>query len=382
MTVATDVERTPIYTTPNGYQVYEMSHSQFSVYKTCPKRFYFERILGWRQKPGGAMMIGHSIQGAIEAFYREEREPVETFETLWGLEREDQSLTWKEGESWETFRVAGVGLMTRFKRDWKDFPPRKPVFFNYKDRRLLRDAGTKNDYATIPDLIDRDERGEFLADIKCQGKLLSEKLVGQVALDRQICTQAAATGIYRVALWNFCRKPKRPEPLPSARVYDEVRAGIGGLRYQQLPHIALTVAREVNGTTIDETGVYLGIPNSQELAKEWNKLKKEDPSLFTLAGEIAKTLSAIQAPVYKIQWLEATISKEYAFDAVRDEMSVVPLIKANYFPRRGGIRFPDDHCGFCPTRGLCLEELLGPRPEYDEITREELVRIDDKALAF
>ena len=393
----------PIYTTPTGWAVYDFSHSQWSKYTFCPKQFEIMRVRGWKQKDGAALEFGKSVEDSIRYFYKEKRAPVESFEVAWNLlnatemekllkesnakpeEIESQlrtvgELQYPDRETWETMRAAGLGLMSNFAASWESFPPRDPAFPSFKNPLKVKDARTGLSYQTIPDVIDRDERGDFIADIKSMGNLIDDSVPGLVVNDMQLRTQAAATRIFRVALWNFCRKPKQREPLAPERIYEEVRAGIGGTRYLMVSHVALHAAREANGMTIDAAAEFLKIKNGKEVAKEFRGNCKADPSLKAVADKVAKKLSEANAPEYKIQWVEGTMPEEHAFEAIREEMSVVPLIQAKWFPRRGGVRFPDNQCTWCPARGICMEEIHGPRPEYDAITKEEMVPFDYRAM--
>lgn len=390
----------PIYTTPTGWKVFEFSHSQYSKYVGCGKRFEIERVRGWRQKPGAILEFGKAIEGAVKGFYVSRREPVENFERSWDLmepttlegilreanEQPDSisaklknvlAMNYPNGESWQTMNVAGRALMKTFAATWEQYPPRDPFFPDFKRNPYkVRDAATGHDYQAVPDLIDKDAAGPFIVDLKSLGNLLDDSVPGLVVNDKQLRTYAAVTKIFRVALWNFCRKPKRGEALLAESIFEEVRKGVGGVRFQVVPHVALFAAREANGLNIDDAGQFLGIANPQEINKEYKKLCKEDPSLKVLAEEIARTLSESNAPQFKIQWLEGTMTEEHAVEAIREEMSVIPQIKAGWFPRRGGLRFPENTCTWCPARGLCMEELFGPKPEYDAITREEMVKYD------
>lgn len=371
--------RTAIYKTPSGWEVDCFSHSQYSTYKTCGMLFKIERIHGWRRKQTAAMDFGICIEESVKAFYSERRDPVEVFEMLWETRKDDARLAYSDKENWGMFNAAGRGLMVKFANTWEDFPPRKPVFPGFKNSIKVRDASTGTFYQTIPDLIDQDAGGRFIADLKAMPNLIDEgDAPGLVAMDMQLRTQAAATKIYRIALWNFCKKPKQVDPptldeilSACASVFDvSIKAGMA----------ALWVARETCGLNIDDAGKFIGIENPQAVNKDWKTLCKQEPELKAKAEKIAETINKAHRPQYIIEWVEATIPAEHALAAIREEMSVVPLIQQGYFPRRGGVRFPDNACSWCSCRGLCMEDLLGPRPEYEAITKAELVRVGESVL--
>lgn len=377
----TEIQTKPIYVGPNGKEVFEFSHSQFSTYEFCPKRYEIERKWGWRQKPGAALEFGHSVEAAIRRFYQEMSDPVEVFEIQWQMFASDVHLQYPDGEDWKTLQESGVGLMTRFRKDWQKFTPRSPIFPNYRNRMLVRDSATGNDFAAIPDLIDTDDDGRYIADIKCLKNVIDIPLPHQVTLDLQLRTQAATTQIYRVALWNFCKNPKRVDRASAEEIIETCRAS-AAMQDGDFKALALRVSHDANDLNFEETAQLLGpeFQNHKTIQADWKRIAKDDATAKGLADTITKNIREKHKPVYVIQWLAGTMTPEHALEGVQAEMSVVPLIKADYFPRKGGVRFPKNECTWCPTRGLCLEELYGQKPEYDAVTKEELVKWDDRSM--
>lgn len=371
-----------IYTNPTGWQVREFSHSQYQTYKQCGKKFYFERVLGWRQKQGAIMDFGKDVQSAVEAFFTDRRDPVETFEMLWAPREADTKLAFDDKEPWSVLNAAGVGLMNKFRATWDKYPPRNPVFYNFKNALKVKDDRTGASYQTIPDLSDADANGPYMADLKCMGGLLDDSVPGMVINDQQLRTQAAVfykyrpEKTYRVALWNFCRKPKQM----NAPTKDEIFSVCGGTEYTT-EFIALFVAHETSNMNFKDCGAFLGIANPEEVNKEFKRACKADQALKPLAESIAQRINDAHRPEYVIQWVEGTMTKEHAEEALAEELSVVSLIQQEYFPRVGGVRFPNNQCTWCSHRGLCMEELYGAREEYSKITADELVRFEESALS-
>lgn len=371
-----------IYINPGGWEVREFSHSQYQSYKFCPKKFYWERVVGWRQKQGAGMDFGKAIETGVKAVYQK-LDPVEQFELQWAGARKNEKLNYKDGENWETFHAAGVGLMTRFAKDWQKYPPRNPIFPGYRNALKIKDERSGKIYQTIPDLIDHDAQGEFIVDVKAMGNLLDESVPGLVAMDMQLRTQAAVhyrfspNKTWRVALWNFCTKPKRVDSA-SAEEIREVVGAIGAKCFGDA--VALFIAHEANGLTYEKAGEFLRISNSKDVMKPLQAARKKDAELEARLNQAAEAVAAAHAPQYVIQWVEGTMTEEHANEALREELSVVPLIQQNYFPRAGGMRFPSNQCTWCSHRGLCMEELCGPREEYTQITNEELVRFDADSM--
>lgn len=369
------IQAKPIYTTPGGFEVREFSHSQWRLYAECPRKFYFERILGWRRKGTAAIEFGHAVELAIREFYFQKcaLDPVPMFVAHWESRAKDAAkLDWPEGQTWESMKIHGSGLMTVLGRDWKKYKPRDPQFFDYKRNKLrIRDNATGSDYATVPDFMDKDADGRYITDIKALSYLINSPLPGMAVLDMQLATQAAATGVSRVSLWNFCWKPKRLASATRDEILTECHGDAG---------LSIWVVRETNSLTIDEAGAFLQFENSKQLNEDFKRNKKLAPELAQESERIIATIKDRHKPQYVIQWLEGEMPREVALNAVREEMSVIPLIQAGYFPRRGGLRFPDNQCVWCSHRGLCMEELAGPRPEFTEVTNAELVPWDARAM--
>lgn len=371
-----------IYVNPTGWEVREFSHSQYNAYKFCPKKFWWDRVRGWKQKQRASMEFGKAIEVGVKAHYAQ-MDPLEQFELYWQGVKANEKIVYAEKENWEWLRLAGAGLMLRFQKDWQDFPPRNPVWPEYKHALKRKDERTGVVFQTIPDLIDHDESGEFIADIKAQGNLLDTNVPGLVIMDLQLRTQAAVhyyyspNKTYRVALWNFCTHPKRVDDASA----EEIRANATHLAVNGLgDSVALYLAHECNGMAYEKAGEFLGITNSKELIKPLNAQRKKDATFAEQLDALARTISEAHKPQYVIQWVEGTMTREHAEEGLRDELSVVPQIQAGYFPLAGGIRFPNNQCTWCSHRGLCMEELRGPHEKYTEITKSELVRFDEDSM--
>lgn len=296
-----------------------------------------------------------------------------------------QLFDYGEKMTWEKFNEQGKGLMSALLRDAEKFPIRKPVFLDLKDQQLpvIKDPGTGVNYKSIPDIIDRDERGEFVADIKAMDKLIDDETPLTVINDSQLRTQAATTKIFRVVLWVFCRTPKSKEALTKAMILDAAKKVIAG---ELLNHVLLCVVRESNGLTIDAAGAFLGIPNPQELNKDWKNQTKSDAALKNIPGQVLEILKPQIEPEYKIQWLEGQMTEAHAMEAVHDQMSIIPQIQGEWFPCRCAVRWPRDSVQRCPFRGLCLKNACANPTqeqiaEWDRITDTGLVRWDAAALA-
>jgi hypothetical protein len=380
-----------LYETVKGWQVREFSNSQYNQYSESPAKYKWQRIHGWKERIDRATMkFGIDLQEAVRRYYKEGQHPVECFAALWLL-RKTETLDYGEKMTWEKFEIAGKGLMAAFLSKVDTFPIRKPVFLDMKDKQLpvINDPATGVSYKSIPDVIDADERGPFVCDIKAMDKLVNVETPGLIVNDSQLRTQAATTKIPRVVLWVFCRTPKSKDPLGKEVIFEFTKKILGRYAEQQaeiLTSVALCVARESNALTIDDAGRFLELPDAQGLNKEWKARTKKDEALKNAPVEVLEALKPLVEPEYKIQWIEETMTMDWAMNAVHDQMSVIPQIQAEWFPCRCAMRWPRDNAPRCPFRGLCLENACAAptdaqREAWRKITEESLVRWDAQALA-
>lgn len=364
-----------LYTNPKGRQVREFSHSQASQYRESPAKYKHQRIGGWYERlKWASAQHGIALQAAVEAFLGRHVDPVEIFGALWA-EKKDVELRYSERQSWESLDAAGQGLMRTLVRTYKDFPVADAVFFNYQQRQKVRDQVTGIEYTAIPDML----TPEMLIDIKTMERGVSGDTSGAVVNDPQLRTQAAVVGIYRVALWVFVRNP-----YTAPFTLDEIRtraSGFNGLEAQALAWLY----KQAVGVTWEEVGRELQIDGAA-VQKEVGNVRRRDKDTAARLDVMLEDLRASRVPEYRIEFHAGEMSKAWAEDALRDDLSLVPLIQQAWFPCRCGIRWPNDQLERCPYRGLCLKEATpNATPEqiaaWDKITVENLITAEEAALA-
>jgi hypothetical protein len=366
-----------LYVNPKGREIREFSHSQASEYRESPAKFKWRRVHGWYSREDAAtMMFGRDLQEAIAGLYRD-RDPVETFTALWAI-RKDSPLHYGNN-SWEGFNAQGRGLMATLVKSYKDFPIVRPVFFDYKQRQKVRDPHTGVEYAAIPDIISAAPGGNMLIDIKAMGKRIPGLTPGIVINDPQLRTQAAVVGIYRVALWVFVRTPQAPPPMK----FEELQAAAAPFGdFQGM--VATWLFYQTSGLSWEQVGAALQIPQ-ESVSKEIQSVRRKDKTLKARMDVTLEELQAARPPLYEIQFLDGEMTEQHAKDALRDDLSLVPLIQSGWFPCRCGVRWPNDSAERCPYRGLCLKEATpNATPEqiavWDAITAENLISREEAAM--
>ena len=377
-----------IYETPEGFRITGMSHSADTEYMRSPAKVKWKRICGMKERFSWATAeFGHATQAAIQSNLISGADSVVVFRKEWEERSKKPNLIYKSASA-DKLLGQGVGLMREFllQRAAGKWQMKNLQFPDLKSGALrVFDEKTGCFYKSIPDIIGEDEKGPFIADIKAYEKSITLATPGAVISDRQLRTQAAATGIYRVALWVFVRTPFQPPAPLKEEILAEVQAQMGPT-YRVM--FGLDALRTVADMTIEDAGRAIGEPNPKDSTKEMRAMRKKpsegEADDLKLLDNAVSSLQDKRKPIWGIQWLETTMTRAWAESAVRDEMNIVPAIQAGEFPCRCSVRYPDDTVDDCPYRGLCLEEAtINPTLEqlnaWRKITSENLEGWDVKA---
>src|SRR5512146_2665569 len=92
------------------------SYSQISQYLSCPRKYRYRYIDGWRERDTRAATIfGRVFEHALGALFRRE-DPGGLFYEEWNLYRE-VVLDYSKGDSWERMAEQAIRLLEQFVRD-------------------------------------------------------------------------------------------------------------------------------------------------------------------------------------------------------------------------------------------------------------------------
>ena len=92
------------------------SYTQISQYLTCPRRYRYRYLEGWKQKDNRAVMLfGRAFEHALGALFRRE-DPGEVFFREWSACK-NESLEFSGRDSWDRMLEQGIMLLTRFCQD-------------------------------------------------------------------------------------------------------------------------------------------------------------------------------------------------------------------------------------------------------------------------
>ncbi|HET9410118.1 MAG TPA: PD-(D/E)XK nuclease family protein [Candidatus Sulfotelmatobacter sp.] len=178
------------------------SYTQISQYLTCPRRYRYRYLDGWKEKDNrAAMLFGRAFEQALGAYFRR-GDPGEILFREWTACKE-QNLQFSRHDSWDRMLEQGIMLLMRFCQDNR-VRVRQP-------RRQLQIKVTKslsgsNDFIAYVDAIGELDGTRCLLEWKTSSSRYPEEPDGLLALDPQLVCYSWMTGIAEVAQVVFVRK--------------------------------------------------------------------------------------------------------------------------------------------------------------------------------
>src|SRR5439155_4982336 len=92
------------------------SYTQLSQYLTCPRRYRYRYLDGWKEKDTrAAMLFGRAFENALAAFFRREDSAAVLFRE-WSSYR-GQQLQYSKADTWDRMLQEGIQLLDRFCQD-------------------------------------------------------------------------------------------------------------------------------------------------------------------------------------------------------------------------------------------------------------------------
>jgi hypothetical protein len=92
------------------------SYTQISQYLTCPRRYRYRYLDGWKEKDNrAAMLFGRAFEQALGAYFRREDHGDAMFRE-WSTAK-SQPLRFSHNDTWDRMFEQGIMLLTRFCQD-------------------------------------------------------------------------------------------------------------------------------------------------------------------------------------------------------------------------------------------------------------------------
>ena len=178
------------------------SYTQISQYLTCPRRYRYRYLDGWKQKDNRTgMLFGRAFEQALGALFRRE-DPGDVLFREWSGCK-DQSLEFSGNDTWDRMLEQGILLLTRFCQEnrIRVHQPRHNLQIKFS-----KHISGNNDFVAYIDAIGYLDGTRCLLEWKTSSSRYPEEPEGLLALDPQLVCYSWMTGISDVAQVVFVRK--------------------------------------------------------------------------------------------------------------------------------------------------------------------------------
>ncbi|HSZ01558.1 MAG TPA: PD-(D/E)XK nuclease family protein [Terriglobales bacterium] len=200
------------------------SYTQLSHYLTCPRRYKYRYLDGWKERDTrAAMLFGRAFEQALGAYFRRE-DPGDVLFREWSACKKP-GLRFSNRDTWDLMLEHGIMLLTRFCQDdrVRIHQPRRNL--QVKFTRQVE----KNEFVAYVDGIGKLDGTRCLLEWKTTSSRYPEEPNGLLALDPQLVCYSWMTGISEVAQVVFVRKRLVEVQYLRTVITDEQRAEFGHL---------------------------------------------------------------------------------------------------------------------------------------------------------
>jgi CRISPR/Cas system-associated exonuclease Cas4 (RecB family) len=180
------------------------SYTQISQYLTCPRRYRYRYLDGWKEKnTPAAMLFGRAFENALGAFFRQEDSAAALYRE-WAVFKK-AGLHYSHGDTWDRMLQQGIQLLERFAQDGRVRIGQPRGSLQVKFTRPIPPAA--NDFVALIDAFGKLDGEGCLLEWKTASTRYPEEPEGLLALDPQLVCYSWITGISEVAQVVFVRKP-------------------------------------------------------------------------------------------------------------------------------------------------------------------------------
>ena len=201
------------------------SYTQISQYLTCPRRYRFRYLDGWREKDNRAsLLFGKAFEQALGALFRHE-DPGQVFFQAWSACK-NKHLTFGERDTWDRMLEQGILLLTRFCQDNR---VRVPQPRRHLQVKVVKPIGGGRDFVAYIDALGELNGEKCLLEWKTSSARYPEQPAGLLSLDPQLVCYSWITGISEVAQIVFVRKRMVEVQYLHTTITEEQRHEFGAL---------------------------------------------------------------------------------------------------------------------------------------------------------
>ena len=201
------------------------SYTQISQYLTCPRRYRYRYLDGWKEKDNrAAMLFGRAFEQALAAYFLREDAAAVLFRE-WSACK-NQELQFSKGDTWDWMLRQGITLLDRFSQDDR-IRIRQPR--GNLQVKVTRQVAGANEFVAYIDAIGQLDGTRCLLEWKTTSSRYPDQPDGLLALDPQLICYSWMTGIAEVAQIVFVRKRLAEVQYLRTTITDERRQEFGQL---------------------------------------------------------------------------------------------------------------------------------------------------------
>src|SRR5271169_611953 len=209
------------------------SYTQISNYLTCPRRYRYRYLDGWKEKDTrAAMLFGRAFENALGAFFRREDSAAALFRE-WAV-YQSSGLQYSHGDTWDRMLQQGIQLLERFAQDDRVYIRQPRCSLQIK---FTRPVSPTNDFVAYVDALGKLDGKGCLLEWKTTASRYPEEPDGLLALDPQLVCYSWITGISDVAQVVFVRKRLVEIQYFRTTISDEQREEFGHLVQDSIQRI-------------------------------------------------------------------------------------------------------------------------------------------------
>lgn len=369
---------TALYINPQGNPVTRHSYSSGATWDKCSRLYQHEKIKGYKRKDkSAALQFGKAVEDSIQYYHENGLKPEsgqDEFRRIWLLHKENTELKYISKErDWSNLRDCGVQLLRLYEIMLPTLPISDPVFQASYVKEVF--PGTELaglEFGGFVDMISKSPWNHpllpkvaipknsayrpVLLDLKTAGTELNINS-GLLALDPQLQSYSWVSGIPDVAfLWmvkcianSFSKGTEVTFLEPSGNWTPGDKAVV----YKFFEDDGKLLV----GSQSDLDKIVAAL---EEIKGKGSTEKKE---LFIAGALIRGELTEVpvdKVTKVKIQFLAVRIEPEDSKEAgeviARQMAEIHQAQTTGFYPKSGGVRFPNAQCTYCSHRGLCLRD--------------------------
>lgn len=355
-----------LYINSKGTAWKKHSYSAGNVFDQSPKKYYLQKILGWREKDTKArFQFGKALETAIQHHHEHNGEgAIARFMQEWGQYSGNKELQFTRVErDWQTLLKTGMDMLKLyiirqpslpipmggqvvFQREYS-----KEVFPGDPNYGEIEDAGKFDivayvapDHPLLPKLDWRPEYGAFrplIVDIKTAGQDFPEAY-GIAAYDTQLRRYSWQSGIRDVALLWFVKKGHTLQKGSSVTLLEDA----GTYKAGQEAVIAQVDEDEIlllpNDFMVEEMEKVQGKKPDGKTDQTNAAKARRDAWLAQFGVRVPSELVTKQRLQFNAGYVTIESANEAGQIAARQIVNIVNAWKSNQYPNTFGIRYPHD----------------------------------------